>query len=681
MPDDLGATPARRGPRPGRLVERTGRPLRRPRARLRQGHRGRAWLDPVRAAGDRRDARPRRRATVSSCRPGHATTPSSAGRRDLPRGAPPGRGIVRAGVTAPIGRGHGRMKPMTPHETYTDEEWSRGSDRRRRRRPRMAAGSEAALETLYDRYASAIFAAAYRLTVGSRDRRGGRAGDIPRLVEPGRDVRLRGRLARRVAAHDRPQPGDRPAPCGRAAAVARGPVVGGGAGRGPDPGARAARLGRVRRRRRDHAARPRGGGRRGRRARRDPGRPRGHAGGRTDGHPAGLPGGPVTDGDRRPAGMAARDRQDTDAAGAPAPARGARSRVRPGRRARCRCRSRPARIDKDTMDHDATREQTGTGGCRAGRARPADGRRHRRPPRRSPRTWPAVRRAPRSSYGCSGRPSLIGETSAGDAAGRPAGTDARRDPCRGRVAAAASRGRSPPWRRSPTRWPRPPRVRPTGPVAEPSTGAVDPIRRGRRAPFLGWVATIAAAVVLSVVDHLVHRRLAGRRRSWPRRPRRSTALEKVTSATLDRDRLAGRRARRARRRDRPDARRRHRLLAVDGRAGRRRQRPDDAAGRPGVPLLGGDRRRRASASARCSSAATSPTGSAPTPAIAGVSSGATFGVSLVDAAGPPSTPTRSSSGSSDPPIAIGRRDLGRRRRRRPRRHRRAVGASGGGASR
>ena len=29
---------------------------------------------------------------------------------------------------------------------------------------RMAAGSEAALETLYDRYASAIFAAVYRLT-------------------------------------------------------------------------------------------------------------------------------------------------------------------------------------------------------------------------------------------------------------------------------------------------------------------------------------------------------------------------------------------------------------------------------------------------------------------------------------------------------------------------------------
>ena len=76
-PDDDRAAAARRGLDPGRLVERTGRPLRRARARLRQGHRRRAGLDPVRAPGDRGRRSISRPATGSSCRPGPPTTRSS----------------------------------------------------------------------------------------------------------------------------------------------------------------------------------------------------------------------------------------------------------------------------------------------------------------------------------------------------------------------------------------------------------------------------------------------------------------------------------------------------------------------------------------------------------------------------------------------------------------------------
>ena len=96
----------------------------------------------------------------------------------------------------------------------------------------MAAGSEAALETLYDRHAACDLRGGLSADIRSGDRRGGRAGDIPRALEPGRDVRPDGRFAGGLAAHDRPEPDDRPAAGGRAAPAARRPVVGGGTGRG-----------------------------------------------------------------------------------------------------------------------------------------------------------------------------------------------------------------------------------------------------------------------------------------------------------------------------------------------------------------------------------------------------------------------------------------------------------------
>ena len=54
MAHDIVRAAARRRARPVELVERTGRSLRGPRPRLRQGHRRRARIDPVRAAGDGR---------------------------------------------------------------------------------------------------------------------------------------------------------------------------------------------------------------------------------------------------------------------------------------------------------------------------------------------------------------------------------------------------------------------------------------------------------------------------------------------------------------------------------------------------------------------------------------------------------------------------------------------------
>ena len=64
--------PARRRARPVGLVERTGRPLRGPRPCLRQGHRRRARLDPVRAPGDGRQRSTSPRATGSSSPAGTA---------------------------------------------------------------------------------------------------------------------------------------------------------------------------------------------------------------------------------------------------------------------------------------------------------------------------------------------------------------------------------------------------------------------------------------------------------------------------------------------------------------------------------------------------------------------------------------------------------------------------------
>ena len=87
------------------------------------------------------------------------------------------------------------------------------------------------------------------------------------------------------------------------------------------------------------------------------GRPRGHVRGRTNGDPAGLSGGTLSVGDRRATRMAARDRQDSDAAGPASAARSTRNRVRPGGRSRRHTGPRRRRSIKDTMDHDAVREQ------------------------------------------------------------------------------------------------------------------------------------------------------------------------------------------------------------------------------------------------------------------------------------------------------------------------------------
>ena len=68
-------TSARRGPRPFAMVQRAGRSVRRPRARLRQGHRRRPRVDPVRPGRAGSSTWPA--AIDSNCRPGRGTTPSS----------------------------------------------------------------------------------------------------------------------------------------------------------------------------------------------------------------------------------------------------------------------------------------------------------------------------------------------------------------------------------------------------------------------------------------------------------------------------------------------------------------------------------------------------------------------------------------------------------------------------
>ena len=70
MPDDVAPPAARRGPRPAAWSNGPGDRYARPRPRLRQGHRRRARVDPVRPAGDRRRASTWTPATASSCRPG-----------------------------------------------------------------------------------------------------------------------------------------------------------------------------------------------------------------------------------------------------------------------------------------------------------------------------------------------------------------------------------------------------------------------------------------------------------------------------------------------------------------------------------------------------------------------------------------------------------------------------------
>ena len=186
----------------------------------------------------------------------------------------------------------------------------------------MAAGSEAALEALYDRHATAIFAAVYRLT---SDR--GTAEEVVQetfltlwnraeTFDP-----TTGSLASWLHAIARNRAIDRLRAAGRRPSLVdlgamaapdedssgtlerlavRGSVVAGSVPAADPEDVVAA------------AGRPRGA----------PGRRRGDAGRRTDGHPAGLPGRPVADRDRRAARLAARHRQDPDAPGPPPPARG-----------------------------------------------------------------------------------------------------------------------------------------------------------------------------------------------------------------------------------------------------------------------------------------------------------------------------------------------------------------------
>ena len=111
---DLHRTASRRRPRPDRLVERPGRPLRRARPRLRQGHRRRAWLDPFRpdrtdatdtavdlTAGDRLElpAGTRHDAVVGpggvACLEAHRPAGPRSGR------SPRGRDVVRANPASP----------------------------------------------------------------------------------------------------------------------------------------------------------------------------------------------------------------------------------------------------------------------------------------------------------------------------------------------------------------------------------------------------------------------------------------------------------------------------------------------------------------------------------------------------------------------------------------------------
>ena len=208
--------------------------------------------------------------------------------------------------------------------------------------------------------------------------------------------------------------------------------------------------------------------------------------GRTNGHPAGLPGRTVAD-RRSPSGSDGRS-------GPSRHARGERSSacVRHSEPSSARtpdstsCRFPPAKIDKDTMDHDAVREQlelaavepdglerlmagdTPTAQAVAGHLAgcPACTRRARR--------------------ACSARAVAHSRRGPGDAAGRPQGPDAGRDPCRrassrplrGRCRRRGGGGRSP--RRRPA--PAPARAAPGTELAGPPPPSCPSSAGSRRSP-------------------------------------------------------------------------------------------------------------------------------------------------------------------------------------------------------
>ena len=245
----------------------------------------------------------------------------------------------------------------------------------------LAAGSEAALGILYDRYGDAIFAAAYRLTSdrgvaeevvqetfltlwNRAELFDPRAGSLTAWLHTiGRNravdrLRAAGRRPHLIALSSSAAPDE-----SETQALER--VVAGRHGHGwRGPAARAGRGGRRRG--------PAGG---------DPGRRRGHARRRANGDPAGLPGGAVADRDRRSARMAARNRQDADATGAPPPARGPRRGVRPVGRAGCGAGAHR----QGSIGHDGPRRDAGAAGaCGPGARwhRAVDGRRYRHGPGR-----------------------------------------------------------------------------------------------------------------------------------------------------------------------------------------------------------------------------------------------------------------------------------------------------------
>ena len=315
--------------------------------------------------------------------------------------------------------------------------------------------------------------------------------------------------------------------------------------------------------------------------------------------------------------------------------------------------ARPARIDKDTMDHDAAREQLELAAVEPGgldRLMAGD--------------TPTAQAVAGHLAGCPacteelGRLQRVGAAHAGrragDAAGRPARADARRGPCRrascGRFPCRGGSGRRPDAR---SRAPRPGRHR------RPCQSTVAAPR-----PVLGWVAAVAAAVVLSVVATTF---IVGSRVDSQLAAQAETIARARGGHDRDPDvtRRARRRARRARRSIGPGRLRQPRLLAVDRRARGRCQRPHAAAGRPGIPLLGRDRRHAPARRQDVLRRRPGATGSGRRPAVAGVPGGATFGVSLVDAAGSAidTDPVLSASSDAADPIGLGLD--GRRRPPRP----------------
>ena len=143
-------------------------------------------------------------------------------------------------------------------------------------------------------------------------------------------------------------------------------------------------------------------------------------------------------GDRRTAGMAARDGQDPDPAGAPPAARGARHRVRAGKPDSMSAGHRRRRSIRNTMDHDAIREQLelaavepgGLERLMAGDTATAQAvAAHLAGCPACTEELARLQRVAPSS--CATRPR--------DALARPEGPDAGRDPCRGRHAAARRR--------------------------------------------------------------------------------------------------------------------------------------------------------------------------------------------------------------------------------------------------